>query len=46
MAHLIPRAFLHRGEGRQEKTLGWADHRIFKHPEKLAVMLALLGVKN
>ena len=33
--NLVPRAFLHRGEGAREKTLVSADHMIFKNPEKL-----------
>ena len=40
MAKLVPRAFICQGEGGQEKTLAWADHIIFKHPEKLRVIIA------
>ena len=38
MIYLVPRAFLRIGENGREKTLASADRRIFKHPEKLAVI--------
>ena len=36
--NLVPRAFLHRGEGGREKTLASVDHVIFNHPEKLGLI--------
>ena len=36
---LVPTAFLRQGEGGQERTLASADHVIFKHPEKLGVII-------
>ena len=37
--NLVPRDFLRQEEGRQEKTPALADHVIFKHPEKLGVII-------
>ena len=37
--NLVHGAFLRQGEGGREKTLASADHVIFKHPEKLGVII-------
>ena len=39
LLNLVPRAFLRQEEDEREKTLASAGHVIFKHPEKLLVII-------
>ena len=37
VSNLVPKVF---GKGERKKTLASADHVIFKHPEKLGVIIS------
>lgn len=39
-SNLVPRSSLRQGEDGKEKTPASADHVVFKHPEKLSVIIA------